>query len=109
MRTMIERLKLARVAALASSAYSFSCYLAAPRRTAEGRCGVSKKGNVNGRQPGGEIRATSKDFLEFHQERAIDTIIYTLTPALSDNRRRIGFGADEDDAPSTPYGKAKRA
>ena len=41
-------------------------------------------------------------------ERAIDTIIYTLTPTLPDNRRRIGFGADEEAAPSKPYAKAKR-
>ncbi|MBR0197894.1 MAG: virulence RhuM family protein [Kiritimatiellae bacterium] len=39
-------------------------------------------------------------------ERAIDTIIYTLTPTLPENRRRIGFGADE--APTKPYGKGGR-
>ena len=41
-------------------------------------------------------------------ERAIDTIIYTLTPALPDNRRRIGFGADEEAPSSKPNTKAKR-
>ena len=41
-------------------------------------------------------------------ERAIDTIIYTLTPALPENRRRIGFGAQDDDAPTKPYGKLSK-
>ena len=41
-------------------------------------------------------------------ERAIDTIIYTLTPTLPENRRRIGFGAEESPAPTKPYGKGGR-
>ncbi|MBR0197890.1 MAG: virulence RhuM family protein [Kiritimatiellae bacterium] len=40
-------------------------------------------------------------------ERAIDTIIYTLAPALPENRRRIGFCTNDDDPPTKPYGKQK--
>ena len=64
-------------------------------------------------------KATCKEFLQVQIEGGrsisrlvdyynLDTIIYTLTPTLPEKRRRIGFGAQDDDPPTKPYGKLSK-